>query len=222
MITLHHLEKSRSHRVLWLLEELGLQYEMKEYRRDPKTSLAPPELQQVHPLGKSPVITDGDVTMAESAAILEYIIERYGEGRLIPPAGTEARRRYLYWMHYAEGSLMPYLLLKLVFRRVEEAPLPFFVKPIAKGISKKVHENFLGPNLERHTQFLEQELAGREWLAGDDLTGADIQMSYPVEALASRQGMDGLPNIAAYLERLRSRSAYQRALEKGGPVMLDD
>jgi len=135
MITVHHLENSRSQRVLWLLEELGLPYEVRRYERDRKSMLAPPALREVHPLGKSPVITDGDITVAESGAIIEYLVERYGQGRLVPPAGTPERLRWRYWLHYAEGSLMPYLLMKLVFDQIERAKMPFLVKPIAKAIN---------------------------------------------------------------------------------------
>ncbi|MFW5924542.1 MAG: glutathione S-transferase [Myxococcota bacterium] len=221
MITVHHLEHSRSQRVLWLLEELGLDYEIVRYARDPKTSLAPPELTEVHPLGKSPVITDGDVTVAESGAILEYVIGRYGEGRLKPPEGTEAHRRYVYWMHYAEGSLMPLLVTKLIFNRVETAPMPFFVKPVAKQISKTVKDMYLDPNLERHLAFLEQELGRSEWFAGDELTGADIQMSFPVEGAAARGGLGSArPRLRAFLDRVHERPAYRRALERGGPLEI--
>src|SRR6478735_56860 len=142
MITVHHLNNSRSQRVLWLLEELGVPYEIRRYERDTTTMLAPPELRAVHPLGKSPVITDDGVTVAESGAIVEYLVERYGNGRLIPPAGTPERRRYTYWLHYAEGSAMPPLLLKLVFDRVEIAPMPFFIKPIARAIAGRAKGSF--------------------------------------------------------------------------------
>jgi len=145
MIIVHHLNNSRSQRVLWLLEELGVPYEVKRYERDPATMLAPPALRAVHPLGKSPVITDGELTLAESGAIIEYLVGRYGDGRLVPAAGTPERRRYTYWLHYAEGSAMPPLLLKLVFDRIESAPLPFFVRPVAKAISGRAKSSFIGP-----------------------------------------------------------------------------
>src|SRR4249920_636693 len=135
MITVHHLNNSRSQRVLWLLEELCVPYEVKRYQRDPVTMLAPPSLRAVHPLGKSPVITDGALTLAESGGIIEYVVERYGGGRLAPPPGTPERLRYSYWLHFAEGSAMPPLLLKLVFDRIERAPMPFFAKPIARAIA---------------------------------------------------------------------------------------
>jgi glutathione S-transferase len=218
MIIVHHLNNSRSQRVLWLLEELGLAYEVKRYQRDPKTMLAPPELRQVHPLGKSPVITDGDLTLAESGAILEYLVERYGGGRFVPAPGTPEGLRYRYWMHYAEGSLMPPLLLKLVFDRVESAPMPFFARPIARGIARRVKSTFVEPQIVRHLDYLEAELGKQPWFAGADFSAADIQMSYPLEAAAARGGLDaGRPRLMGFLERIHARPAYRRALETGGP-----
>jgi glutathione S-transferase len=220
-IVVHHLNNSRSQRVLWLLEELGLPYEIKRYQRDPKTMLAPPELRAVHPLGKSPVIEDGGLKLAESGAILEYLAERYGEGRLIPAAGTPERLRYIYWMHYAEGSLMPPLLMKLVFRRIETGPMPFFARPIARGIARRVLDGFVEPNIARHLDFMESELAQRPWFAGGEFTAADIQMSFPLEAAAARGGLDaGRPKLMGLLERSHARPAYRRAIEAGGPYEL--
>lgn len=220
MITLHHLEHSRSQRVLWLLEELQLPYEIKRYARDPQTMLAPPELKQVHPLGKSPVITDGDLTLAESAAILEYLVDRYGEGRLAPAAGTPEYLRYRYWMHYAEGSAMPPLLLRLVFDRVANGPMPFFIRPVARAIAKGANQAFIGPQLKLHLDYMENELAKTEWFAGENFSLADIQMSFPLEAAQSRAGLDASrPNLTGFLQRIRERPAYQRAVEKGGPAM---
>ncbi len=221
MVVVHHLNNSRSQRVLWLLEELGLDYEIKHYLRDPETMLAPPSLREVHPLGKSPVITDGDVTLAESAAILEYLVETYGDGRLIPEAGSPDRLRYRYWMHYAEGSAMPPLLLKLIFDRMESGPVPLLVRPVARGIAKRVKSSFVEPQIARHLDYLESELGKAEWFAGDDFTAADIQMSFPVEAAAARGGLDQRrPKLMAYLERIHQRPAYQRAVERGGPFSL--
>lgn len=222
MIVVHHLENSRSQRVLWLLEELGVPYEVKRYERNKETMLAPPELRAVHPLGKSPVVTDGDVTVAESGAIVEYLVGRYGNGRLIPPAGTPERLRYTYWLHYAEGSAMPPLLLMLVFNRVETAPMPFFVKPIARGIAGKVKSTFIEPQIKLHFDFMEAELAKSTWFAGEELTGADIQMSFPIEAADARAGLGaaGRPRLAAFLQRIHARPAYQAALAKGGPYQL--
>jgi glutathione S-transferase len=221
MIIVHHLNASRSQRVLWLLEELGVDYEVKRYERDPTTMLAPASLRAVHPLGKSPVITDGDRTVAESGAIVEYLTERYGNGRLVPPPGTPARDRYTYWLHYAEGSAMPPLLLKLVFDRVETAPMPFFVRPIARQIAGRAKSSFIGPQIALHLDFMEKELGKSTWFAGNDFTAADVQMSFPLEAAASRGGLDGTrPKLVAFLQRIHARPAYQRALEKGGPYEL--
>jgi glutathione S-transferase len=221
MVVVHHLENSRSQRVLWLLEELGVPYEVKRYARNTETMLAPPELRAVHPLGKSPVITDDGTTVAESGAIVEYLVERYGNGRLIPPAGTPERRRYTYWLHYAEGSAMPPLLLMLVFNRVESAPMPFFVKPIARQIAGRVKGTFIEPQVKLHFDFMESELGKSTWFAGDEMTAADVQMSFPIEAGATRAGGgSGRPKLSAFLQRIHARPAYQRALAKGGPYEL--
>lgn len=221
MITVHHLNNSRSQRILWLLEELGIDYEMKRYMRDPDTLLAPPELRAVHPLGKSPVITDGAITIAESGAIIEYLVDRYGNGRLIPAAGSPERLRYTYWLHFAEGSAMTPLLLKLVFDRIEAAPQPFFVKPIARAIAAKVKRLFIEPNLARQLSFMESELGAREWFAGPEFCAADIQMSFPVEVSRARAGLDeSRPRLMRFLERIHARPAYQRALLKGGHYEL--
>ena len=218
MLKVHHLNNSRSQRVLWLLEELGLPYEIRKYERDAKTMLAPPELTKVHPLGKSPVITDDGVTVAESGAIVEYLIEQYGGGRFAPAPGTPERLRYRYWVHYAEGSAMPPLLLKLIFDKVAQSPMPFFVKPIARGISAKVQAMMVTPNLTRQLDFMESELGKSEWFAGAEFSAADIQMSFPVEAAAQRAGLDASrPKLMAFLKRIHARPAYQRALERGGP-----
>ncbi len=219
MLTVHHLERSRSHRVLWLLEELGVPYELQRYQRDPKTMLAPPELAKVHPLGKSPVVTEGDEVIAESGAILEYLAERHGGGKWVPAAGP-ALQRCRYFLHYAEGSLMPILLVKLISSKVRTGKVPFFVKPITKKVSEQIDRGYSDPNLKRHLAFLEGELQGKQWLCGDEPTIADIQMSYPVEAAVARGGAKS-PNLTQYLERMQARPAYQRALEKGGPVMVD-
>jgi glutathione S-transferase len=221
MIVVHHLNNSRSQRVLWLLEELGLEYEIVRYQRDPKTMLAPPELKAIHPLGKSPVITDNGVTVAESGAIVEYLIDTYGNGRLVPPAGSEEHRRWTYFLHYAEGSAMAPLLMKLIFDRVETSPAPFFVKPIARGIAQKVKGSYILPQIATHLDYLESELGKAAWFAGNDFTAADIQMSFPLEAASARGGLDtSRPNLAAFLKRIQSRPAFQRALERGGPYEL--
>jgi len=220
-ITVHHLNNSRSQRVLWLLEELQLPYEIVHYQRDPKTMLAPPELRAVHPLGKSPVITVDGLTLAESGAILETLTERYGNGRLAPAAGTPEQLRYRYWLHYAEGSAMPPLLFKLVFDKIESSKMPFFAKPIARAIAGKAKSSFVTPNIESHLNFMEGELGKSEWFAGNDFSAADIQMSFPVEAARARGGLDATrPKLVAYLDRIHARPAYQRALERGGPYTL--
>jgi glutathione S-transferase len=222
MVVVHHLENSRSQRVLWLLEEIGVPYEVKRYERNKETMLAPPELRSVHPLGKSPVITDGSVTVAESGAIIEYLVERYGNGRLIPPPGTAERLRYTYWLHYAEGSAMPPLLLMLVFNRVESAPAPFFVRPIARAIAGRVKSTFIEPQVKLHFDYLESELGKSTWFAGNEMTAADVQMSFPIEAADARAGLgaSGRPKLAAFLQRIHARPAYQQALAKGGPYEL--
>ena len=217
MITVHHLNNSRSQRILWLLEELGLEYEVKRYERDPDTMLAPRELKAVHPLGKSPVITDGDLTVAESGAIIEYLIATYGSGRLAPEPGTPERLRYTYWLHYAEGSAMTPLLLKLVFNRVESAPMPFFAKPFAKSIARQVKGTFIEPQIIQHLDYMNDELAATGWFAGEAFSAADVQMSFPLEAAAARGGLDEKwPHLIDFLQRIHTRPAYEKALERGG------
>ncbi|MBD9397285.1 glutathione S-transferase family protein [Pseudomonas sp. PDM11] len=216
MITVHHLNNSRSQRILWLLEELGVEYQIKRYERDPQTMLAPPELRAIHPLGKSPVVTDGELTMAESGAIIDYLANRYGP-HLLPAPESPERLRCTYWLHYAEGSAMSPLLLKLVFDKVESSPMPFFIKPIARGIAQKVKGAFVAPQLKLHLDYLEGELGKSTWFAGEAFSAADIQMSFPLEAAAARAGLDASrPRLMAFLERIHARPAYQRALEKGG------
>ncbi len=221
MIVVHHLNNSRSQRILWLLEELGLPYEVKRYERDAKTMLAPPSLRAVHPLGKSPVITDGPIVVAESGAIVEYLVDTYGHGRLKPAPGTEDGRRYTYWLHFAEGTAMTPLLMSLVFGRVRNAPAPFFVRPIARAIADKVMTTFVAPQIKAHLDYMETELAARPWFAGPDFSAADIQMSFPLEAAASRGGLAAdRPKLMAWLAAIHARPAYQRALAQGGPYEL--
>jgi glutathione S-transferase len=221
VITVHHLNNSRSQRVLWLLEELGVPYEVKRYERDAATMRAPASLRAVHPLGKSPVITDEGRVMAESGAIIDYLAERHGQGRLVPPAGTEARLRYTYWLHYAEGSAMPPLLIKLVLSRIKSAPMPFFARPIARAIVDRALDGFVEPQIKLHLDYIESELADRPWFTGADFTAADIQMSFPLEAAAARGGLDeARPKAMDFLRRAQARPAYRRALERGGPYEL--
>jgi glutathione S-transferase len=217
MVVVHHLNNSRSQRVLWLLEELGVPYEVQRYERDAKTMLAPPALLAIHPLGKSPVIVDGALTIAESGAIIEYLVAKYGDGRLIPPAGTEQRLRYTYWLHYAEGSAMTPLLLKLVFDRISTNPAPWPISAIARRIAATVTDSFIAPNLRRHFDFIESELAAHTWFAGEQFTAADVQMSFPLEIAVQRAGLNtNRPKSSAFLQRIHARDAYKRALERGG------
>jgi len=221
MLVVHHLNNSRSQRVLWLLEELQLDYEVVRYQRDAKTMLAPAELRKVHPLGKSPVLVDGDNTVAESGAIIEYLVERHDAAHAFAPQpDTPEHLRYRYWMHYAEGSLMPPLLLSLVFSRMKQAPMPFFAKPVARGIADKAMSGFVGPQVKMHLDYLEAELEKSAWFAGDSFSAADIQMSFPIEAAGARAGFSARPRLQSFVDRIHGRPAYQRALEKGGPFEL--
>ncbi|VVD62437.1 glutathione S-transferase [Pandoraea anhela] len=227
MLTVHHLNNSRSQRVLWMLEELGVPYDLQRYERDPKTMLAPPALRRVHPLGKSPIVTDGDLTLAESGAIIEYLVDRYGQGRFAPPRHTPdtpytpERLQWTYWLHYAEGSAMPPLLLKLVALRIAGAPMPFFVRPIARKISDTLQSSFVDPQLALHFGYVNDALTKTGWFVGDSFSAADIQMSFPLEAVAARGDAKGRwPAIVDFLERIHARDAYQRALTRGGPYEL--
>lgn len=227
MLTVHHLETSRSHRVLWLLEELGVPYELKRYARDPKTRLAPASLRKVHPLGKSPVITDQGDAIAESGAIIEYLVETYGASaagdlaQLQPAAGTPEHRRCRFWMHYAEGSLMNWLVMKLVFTSIPRQPMPFFAKPIARALCAKVQQQLIDPNVEAGMAYMEEHLGRHPWFAGEQISMADFQMSFAVEAALSRSAKAAeCPKLQAYAKRMRARPAYQRAIAKGGPVVM--
>jgi glutathione S-transferase len=175
----------------------------------------------VHPLGKSPVLTDGDNTLAESAAIIEYLVSRYGNGKLRPAAGSKDELKYNYWLHYAEGSAMPPLLLSLIFTKLPKQPVPFFIKPILKAISNKFLSSYVNPQLRLHTSFMESELAKSTWFAGNEFSAADIQMSFPIEAAAARgEGFNKNAKLVSFLERIHARPAYKRALEKGGPFSI--
>jgi glutathione S-transferase len=216
MLIVHHLENSRSQRVLWLLEELGVAYEVKRYARDPATMLAPKALRDIHPLGKSPVIVDDGVTVAETGAIVEYVIATYGGGRLIPAGGTPERLAYTYWLHYAEGSAMPPLVNKLIFSRIPKAPaLPFFMRPVAKALMGGVTKSYLDPQIAAHIKFWAATLEASAYFAGPALTGADIMMSFPLEAASARASLP--PVLTTYLAGLHARPAYKAALERGGP-----
>jgi glutathione S-transferase len=218
MITVHHLNNSRSQRVLWLLEELGVPYEIKRYQRDPKTMRAPAELRQVHPLGKSPVITEADAgrTVAETGAIIDYVLERHGRGRLMPSPGGPERLRYTYWMYYAEGSAMTPLLLKLIFSRMPQQA-PALLRPVVRRIAREAQDTLVDPELKAHIDHWERELSTAEWFAGSEFSAADIMMSFPLEAAASRAGAASRPRIKGFLDRIHARPAYRAALERGGP-----
>lgn len=220
MLKLHHLNNSRSQRILWLLEELDVEYDIVKYQRDAKTNLAPEQLKKIHSLGKSPVITDelnGEkVTLAESAAIVDYLANRYSDGKLIPARDTKAYIDYNYWMHFSEGSLMAMLIVKMMFDRVRVAPLPFFLKPVARKIADGAMAAYPGPNIKNMMIMLEDHLSKNTWFLGDEISAADIQMSFPLEATVARGGAEQLPNIKTFVERFQARPAYQRALDKGG------
>lgn len=217
MIIVHHLNNSRSQRVLWLLEELNIPYEIKRYERDPKTIRAPKSLRDVHPLGKSPVITDGDITVAESGAIIDYLIRTYAKETFSPDEQSAEFRDYQYWMHFSEGSLMPPLLMRMLFEKVKTSPMPFFIKPVGKMISDKVLSTFVNPEISLNMGFVEQYLGQHTWFAGDKLSGADFQMSFPLEASVAAGAINQkYPNILAYVKRFQARPGYLNALEKGG------
>ena len=218
MLIVHHLNNSRSQRVLWLLEELGLPYEIKYYQRNAKTMLAPPELRAVHPLGKSPVVTDGDVTVAETGAIVEYLVDKAG-GKLRPAAGTPERLRWTFWLHYAEGSLMSPLLMKLVFS-VMPSRSPLLLRGMVKNITRRAQMGFVDPQLANHFDFLESELGKSTYFAGGEFSAADVMMSFPLETGALRGGaFEGRPRLKAFVERIHARPAYKTAIEKGGPYV---
>jgi glutathione S-transferase len=221
MITLHYLENSRAQRILWLLEELDVEYDVKHYKRNTETMLAPDELKSVHPLGKSPIITDGENCIIESAAIIEYLIDNYGKGKLRPENGTPEFLKYREKMHYAEGSIMPFLVLILIFNKMKSAPMPFFIRPIAKTIANKVLNSFVTPNVINHLNYLELELAATGWFAGDAMTAADIMMSFPLEAAAARADLkEDYPKLKAFLDKIHAMDSYKRALDKGLPYQL--
>ncbi|MCC5657764.1 glutathione S-transferase [Nostoc sp. XA010] len=208
MIVVHHLNNSRSQRVLWLLEELDIEYEIKFYERDAKTMLAPESLRQVHPLGKSPVITDADVTVAESGAIVEYLVNRYGNGRLVPASHTPEHLRYTYWLHYAEGSAMPPLVMRVVLNNFGEG-------------DSSVVRGFVAPQIKLHFDYIESELRKSTWFVGEEFTAADIQMSFPLELVAMLpEEVESRPKLKEFIDRIHGRPAYKQALERGGAYDL--
>jgi len=205
MITVHHLVDSRSQRILWLLEELGLPYEIKKYDRHPTTRLAPPELKAIHPLGKSPVITDEGRVVAESGAIVDYIIRRYGNGQLQPATSSPKYDDYVQWMHYSEGSAMLPFLLKLYAGRLGEGGAPLMPR--------------IESEISNHLGFIDGHLKGREYLL-DDLSGADIQLSFVGEIASRQTDRAAYPNVDAWVKRFQARPAYKAALERGGPYLF--
>jgi glutathione S-transferase len=218
MLILHHLNNSRSHRIIWLMEELGVEYEIKYYQRDPKTFLAPSSLKTIHPIGSSPVITDESVTLAESGAIIEYILYKYGQNRLIPTIGSTEWVQYLYWLHFAEGTLMPMLFFKLIFENIHYHS-PFFIKPITKTIKSKVNNYVISPRLTTQMNFIESTLEKNLWLTSNEFTAADIQMGIPLLwASENKKMINDKPKIMAFIERIKTRPAFIRTLEKGGEI----
>ena len=218
MITVHYLNNSRAQRILFMLEEMGTPYEINVFKR--VEGLAPEGMKKIHPLGKSPVITDGDNTIAESGAIVEYLATKYGQDSMVVSGEPDdpAVLNYRYWMHYAEGSLTPLLVMKLIFDRIENAKVPFFVKPISKGIVKQVMTSYLGPNLGTQFAFVEDYLGKNEFFGEDRMTAADVMMLFPLEgAMAQPAFAEKHPNMLDYVKRMQARPAYQRALEAGEP-----
>jgi glutathione S-transferase len=218
MITVHHLNNSRSQRILWLLEELSVPYSVVHYERDPDTLLAPPALAKVHPLGKSPVIVDGAHVIAESGAIVDYIIDIFGQGRLIPPPGSNERLQYTYWLHFAEGTAMPPLLMALVFGEIPKR-MPAIIRPLGRAINKGVRRGFLQPMLDAHMALMQTQLATAAWFAGPEFTAADIMMSFPIETANAHFGLAGHPALQTWLTRIHQRPAYRAALITGGPYI---
>ncbi|MEO9653783.1 glutathione S-transferase [Marinomonas sp.] len=216
MITVHHLENSRSQRVVWLLEELSLQYEVVQYERDPQSASAPESLKAIHPLGKSPILCDGDLVVAESGAIIEYLLDTYDPDFQLRPFAGQALLDYRYWLHFAEGSLMPLLVMKLVLMKVPENPMPFFIKPIAKMLMTKIQENFILPRLAPQLSYIEARLQQHKWLAGDAFSAADIQMSFPLIASKSRVDLSAYPYILNYIKALEAQPGFINAVKKVG------
>lgn len=216
MLTLHHLNNSRSQRILWLLEELNVDYKLVTYQRDAKTNLAPSELKAIHPLGRAPILTTEQGALAESGAIIEYIIREYAKDGFIPPTDPAMFQQYLFWLHFAEGSLMPPMVAQLVMNKARAKAAPFFIKPIVTKLVDGIMDAYYGPNLQQSLRYVETYLANHSWFAGDHPTAADVQMIFPLESLVATGNADQLPHIKAYVERVHARPAYQNALAKGG------
>lgn len=219
MLTVHHLNQSRSQRVLWALEELQLPYQVVSYQRG-KDMLAPAELKSVHPLGKSPVVEDNGHILAESGAILEYLQETYDSTRRLKPESVEDKLQYRFWLHYAEGSLMPLLLMKLVFASLGKPPVPFGMRTLGNALGKGVQKAWLNRQVDTHARFIEAHLSRQRWFAGAELSMADIQMSFPAMALLARGGVENLPHLRQWVQRVEQRPAWQKAIERGGPFTL--
>ncbi|WP_336994145.1 glutathione S-transferase [Lelliottia amnigena] len=219
MLTLHHLNQSRSQRVIWALEELDVPYQIVRYQRE-KTMLAPPSLKKIHPLGKSPVVEDNGLILAESGAILEYLQETYDPQSHLKPQDAAQKIQYRFWLHYAEGSLMPLLMMKLVFNSLGKPPVPFGMRTLGNLLGQGVQKGYLNRQIETHARFVESHLAENSWFAGDHLSMADIQMSFPVFALLARGGIDNLPHLHAWKKKVEMRPAWQRAIQQGGPFEI--
>ncbi|CAD5255344.1 Glutathione S-transferase [Alteromonas sp. 38] len=217
MLTLHHLNNSRSQRILWLLEELGVDYNIEHYQRDSTTNLAPESLRAVHPLGRSPVLTTPEGAIAESGAIVEYLVRQHGQTRFTSPESGENLQQYLFWLHFAEGSLMPPLVARLVLEKArQKGSKPFFIKPITNKLIDGILNAYYGPNLSQSLRYVESYLAHHTWFAGEQPTGADVQMIFPLESLVASGNAKDFPAIREYVKRVHARPAYKQALEKGG------
>ncbi|PIJ50383.1 glutathione S-transferase [Erwinia sp. OLTSP20] len=219
MITVHHLNQSRSLRIVWMLEELALPYQLVRYQREP-TLLAPVSLKEIHPLGKSPVIVDDGLVLAESGAILEYLVEQYDPQQQFMPRQADVRQQARYWLHYAEGSLMPLLVMRLIFNRLGKAPTPWLLRPAGRMLEQGIRKGYLDRQLKNHQQFIEQHLGEQRWFAGDHFTIADVQMSFPLQALMARHGQS--ENIQAWLDKIAQRDAWQRAILRAGKIDLSE
>ena len=217
MLTLHHLNNSRSQRILWLLEELGVDYNIEHYQRDSTTNLAPDSLRAVHPLGRSPVLTTPEGAIAESGAIVEYLVRKHGQTHFTSPESGENLQQYLFWLHFAEGSLMPPLVARLVLEKArQKGSKPFFIKPITNKLIDGILNAYYGPNLAQSLRYVESYLAHHTWFASEQQTGADVQMIFPLESLVASGNAKDFPAIREYVKRVHARPAYKQALEKGG------
>jgi len=214
MIILHHLVQSRSNRIAWLLEALNAPYEVKVYQRDPKTFGAPESLKQVDPLGKSPVISDGDLVIAESGAIIEYLIDKFDTEQQFRPTTGKALLDYRYWLHFAEGSMMPLLVMRLVLSKSLEKPMPFFIKPVIKKFVQALNQYFIDPRIIPQLKLVDQHLSTNKWFAGDELSGADFQMVLALQLATARCDMSPYHHIKKYIEQVEKVESYQKAMKK--------